>query len=76
MNIISNDEILQISLFQQRNDGVTTKTIKTIKGTGTPWPEVLAEFIDMVRSLGYDIPLTYDDIMNLQSSNSFEDKPF
>jgi hypothetical protein len=76
MDIISNDEILKISIFQQGNDGVTTKIIKTIKGMGTPWPEVLAEFIDMVRSLGYDIPLTYDDIMNLQSSNSFENKSF
>lgn len=59
------EELTQISLYRRENDGTITKTIKTIPGLGTPWTELLVDFADMLRALGYDIPLTYDDFMNL-----------
>jgi len=59
------EKITQISLYHRRYDGVITKTIKNIPRTGIPWSELLVEFVDMLKALEYDIPINYDDFMNL-----------
>jgi len=71
-----NRDIYKITLIQKSSDGLETTIVKTRYEAGAPWPELLADFVDALRALGYSIPLTYDDIINLPSSNSFEDKPF
>jgi len=72
MNQEEND-ILKISIYEKRKDNVLTEIIKTLPSSETTWVEILNEFFDMLRALGYYIPLTYEDVEDLPNQYRKED---
>lgn len=59
------DDIYKTVIYHRSFDGDTTKVLKIKEGSGTTWKELLADYIDMLKSIGFSIPVSYDDIMNL-----------
>mgnify|MGYP000996781392 CR=1 FL=1 len=62
---IENEDFYKTVLYHKSFDGTITKVIKIKKGTGTTWKELLVDYVDTLKSIGYSIPLTYDDIINM-----------